>query len=135
MGGRRAFILISLALLCGGAPRPVPAQTVGAQAIVKDTTSEILRLLRDNLELYQSDPARFHDVVEKRVLPHFDFEVMSRLAVGSENWRNAQAGQRSEFVGQFRELLVRTYASFLLRYRGEAVLYRPNEVLEGGRVE
>jgi phospholipid transport system substrate-binding protein len=41
------------------------------------------------------------------------------------NWRRASDEQRERFVGEFRELLVRTYATALLKYTNEEIRYLP----------
>src|SRR5262249_30616365 len=74
--------------------------------------------------------------VREHVAPYFDFEAMSRLAIGSRTWQAADASQREQFVLEFRELLVRTYGLVLLQYRGEEVHFQKPEVLDGhGRIE
>ncbi|HEB95597.1 MAG TPA: ABC transporter substrate-binding protein, partial [Sedimenticola thiotaurini] len=54
----------------------------------------------------------------------FDFERMSRLALG-RHWRKASEQQRQAFVAAFRQLLVRTYATALLNYSDEQIVYKP----------
>jgi phospholipid transport system substrate-binding protein len=63
-------------------------------------------------------------MVDQNVLPHFDFRKMSALVLGS-NWREADAGQRDRFTSEFRQLLVRTYATALLKYTDEKVVMLP----------
>jgi len=55
-------------------------------------------------------------LVETKILPLFDFQRMTRIAV-ARNWRLASVEQQAALVAQFRTLLVRTYSSALSSYR------------------
>ncbi len=50
---------------------------------------------------------------------------MSKWVLGKTNWRSASEEQRSQFVIEFRTLLVRTYAKALLEYSDEEIVYKP----------
>ena len=54
-------------------------------------------------------------MVERLLLPHVDLERTSRLVLG-KHWRRATPPQREAFIGQFRELLLRTYATALVEF-------------------
>jgi phospholipid transport system substrate-binding protein len=92
--------------------------------LVRTTTEEILRLLKENRAVYQRDKGALYAMVDKEVLPHFDFQRMSQWVLG-RYWRTATPEQRERFVKEFRDLLVRTYATALLNYRDEKVIYLP----------
>lgn len=61
-------------------------------------------------------PTDVAKLVEKKILPLFDFQRMTSMAV-ARNWRLASPEQQSALVGQFRTLLVRTYSSAPARKR------------------
>jgi phospholipid transport system substrate-binding protein len=63
-------------------------------------------------------------LTEEKILPHFDFERMSRIVLG-RNWKNASKEQQAQFVSEFRTLLVRTYSSALAKYRNQNIVYKP----------
>ena len=42
-----------------------------------------------------------------------------------KNWRNATEPQRDAFTKEFRDLLVRTYSTALLKYTNEEIIYLP----------
>jgi phospholipid transport system substrate-binding protein len=58
------------------------------------------------------DPKKLRAIAEEKLLPYFDFEHMTRLAVGP-GWRQATPEQRSQLTEAFRQLLVNTYNSAL----------------------
>lgn len=76
-------------------------------ALVKSTVDEVLSVIKQN-----KDKATLHDLAEKKVLPHFDFQVMTRLAVGRA-WREANPAQQKALENAFRSLLVSTYTTAL----------------------
>ena len=56
-------------------------------------------------------------VAKQKILPHIDFERMTRLAVGRA-WRSADARQRQELVAQFSTLITRVYSAAIDAYDG-----------------
>lgn len=92
--------------------------------LVKSTTDQILTALRSDRDRLQKEPGRIYDLIERLVVPHFDIERMSRLALG-KNWRQATLEQQRQFAQEFGTLLVRTYGTSLLQYTDQEVRYRP----------
>jgi len=91
-----------------------------AQALVKETTDKMLSALRAEKGNIKSNPGRVYQLVDQIVLPHFDFERMSNSVLG-KNWEKASADQRNRFAKEFRDLLVRTYATALVESAVENV--------------
>lgn len=99
------------------------AQTPPDQ-LVRETTDLILAQLKANKQAYERDPKKLYAMVQEKVLPHFDFRVMARSVLG-RYWREATEEQRNRFIKEFRDLLVRTYATALLKYTNEEIRYLP----------
>lgn len=111
--------------------------TAGADAVsaepdllVKQTTDRVIEELTSNRDTYMKDNTKLYDMVDAIVLPHFDFERMSKLVLG-KHWRSASDEQRQKFVEQFKTLLVRTYATALFQYDGQKIIYKPFRKKEG----
>lgn len=85
----------------------VQAADVAPDALVKTTVDEVLSVIKHN-----KDKRALHDLAEKKVLPHFDFQAMTRLAVG-KSWREANPDQQKRLENGFRGLLVNTYTTAL----------------------
>ncbi len=77
-----------------------------AEALIKKSTVEVLQAL-------QADSSKIHALVDKVVLPNFDFYKMSALVL-RKHWRTASKEQKSAFATEFRHLLVRTYSTALI---------------------
>jgi len=61
-------------------------------------------------------------LLRKEMLPHFNFDEMSRRALGV-NWKNRTPEERREFVTVFQELLENSYAGKIEGYKGEKIVY------------
>ncbi len=92
--------------------------------LVRERTDKIIELLKKNKDTYTKDHKKLYAMVQEQVLPYFDFRAMSRLVLG-KHWREASESQRDRFANEFRDLLVRTYATALLKYTNEEVVYFP----------
>jgi phospholipid transport system substrate-binding protein len=119
--------LVAVALFAGAAV--AQAQTA-PDKLVKDVANEVLRSLREDPDLRTGSQSKMSELIEKRVAPHFDFERMTRLAVG-RNWREASDDQKKALIEQFRQLLVRSYSTAYSAYRNIAVDVKPARLKEG----
>jgi len=100
------------------------AGEIHPQELVKTSTEKMLQALQDNKQELIENPDAIYPLVVNIVMPNFDFEKMSKLALG-KNWRTATADQKKRFTEEFRLLLVRTYSTALLEYTGEEVRFLP----------
>jgi phospholipid transport system substrate-binding protein len=104
---------------------PAGAQAVTPpDALARSVTDEVLAILRTDKDIQAGNTRKVLDLVEKKVLPHFNFVRMTQLAVG-RHWREASPEQQKLLVGEFRALLVQTYAATFTAYRDQAIEYRP----------
>lgn len=114
--------LLAVFFLAGA---PAQAQDAMApDALAKSVTDDVLAVLRSDKEIQAGNTGKVVGLVEKKVLPHFDFARMARLAVGP-NWRQASPEQQKSLVSEFRTLLVHTYAATFVAYRNQTIDYRP----------
>jgi phospholipid transport system substrate-binding protein len=100
------------------------AQDIAPDALAKKVTDEVLTILRSDKDIQSGNRSKVYDLVEAKVLPHFNFTRMTRLAVGAP-WRQASAAQQQNLTNEFRSLLVHTYASAFTQYRDQLIEYRP----------
>jgi phospholipid transport system substrate-binding protein len=112
---RWCFLLLGLASAWG-------AVADSPQDVIKETSQRMIAALNKDRPALQQDSSKIYDLVDQILLPHFDFELISRWALG-KYWRSASPEQRTRFTDQFRTLLVRTYASALLEYSNEEISF------------
>lgn len=100
------------------------AQELAPDVLVKNVTSEVVELIAKDKEIRTGSRAKLIEVIETKVLPHFNFTAMTALAMG-QNWRKTTPEQRKRLTEEFKTLLVRTYASALAAYSDQRFDYRP----------
>lgn len=100
----------------------------GPDALMSALTTEVMATLReDRAAGRKTDLAQ---LVEARIVPVFDFQRMTSLAL-ARNWRLASPEQQSVLAAQFQLLLVRTYSLVLLEFRDQAIDYKPLRAAPG----
>jgi phospholipid transport system substrate-binding protein len=112
-----------LGALLGFAPL-ASAQDIAPDALAKKVTDEVLTILRSDKDIQSGNTRKVYDLVEAKVLPHFNFPHMTQLAVGVP-WRQANPAQQQSLTNEFRMLLVHTYANAFAQYRDQQIEYRP----------
>lgn len=115
------FAIVSLVLAGAALGQDLaPAPDV----LVKAVTLEVLDLIGKDKDLQSGNQKKIIVMIEAKVLPHFDFTAMTRLAVAT-NWEKSSAEQRRHLTEEFKTLLVRTYSSALSAYREQKFDFRP----------
>ena len=118
-------LLIGLVAVFCAVAVPTGAQNMTPpDALARSVTDEVLAVLRADKDIQAGNRKKVVDLVETKVLPHFNFVRMTQLAVG-RHWREASPEQRKLLVNEFRTLLVQTYAATLTAYRDQSIEYRP----------
>ncbi|MCX7150820.1 MAG: ABC transporter substrate-binding protein [Rhodocyclales bacterium] len=112
---------------------PALAQEVAPDVLVKTVTNEVLEIVRKDKEIQSGNTKKAIDLVEVKVLPHFNFTRMTQLAV-ARDWRQASAAQQKILTDEFHVLLVRTYAKALTEYKNQTIDFKPF-VLKAGETD
>ncbi len=120
----RALIFSALAVFSGFSQSLSAQDVVPPDVLARSVTDEVTAILRADKDAYTGNPVKVVGLIETKVLPHFNFVRMTRLAVG-KNWRQASPPQREALIGEFRTLLVRTYATAFTAYRDQTIKYGP----------
>ena len=118
-----SLVLVMGVEISAGSPAHA-ADTHPAEVLVRQTTDLITAQIRQEKEAIENDNKILHELVNKIVLPHFDFNKMSAWVLG-KYWRKANKNQKLEFTSQFRILLVRTYANALADNADRKIDYLP----------
>ena len=123
MNRLRSFLL-SLALVSGLNATGAWAADTPPDVLARTTTQEVLTILKQDKDVLSNNQAKVYQLVEAKILPNFDFNRMTQLAVG-KHWPRATAQQKQSLVAEFRNLLVRTYSSSLTAFSGQTVDFKP----------
>jgi phospholipid transport system substrate-binding protein len=117
---RTAASVLMLLLACAALAQ---AQE-GPDAMVKSVAEDTLNAIRADKDLQTGNPAKVKQLIESKLVPHFDTARMTALAMG-RNWRGATPEQQKQLTEQFQSLLIRTYSNALTNYRDNKMIYKP----------
>ena len=106
------------------------AQEVAPDVLVKSITTEVIAIIKQDKDIQAGNSKKIADLVEKRILPHFSFAHMTRIAV-AVNWRRATPEQQKVLTEEFKTLLVRTYSNALSLYRDQVIDFKPLRMKPG----
>lgn len=106
---------------------PLPAAALADEApdaLVRRVTAEVLTIIKNDKDLQAGNMKKVNELVDTKILPHFNFSRMTALAVG-QDWRSATPEQKTKLAAEFKTLLVRTYANALVSYKNQAIDVKP----------
>jgi phospholipid transport system substrate-binding protein len=89
-------------------------------ALVKKISSEVIDTAKTDKAIQAGDVNKVIALVDSKVMPSVNFEVMTRSAVGPK-WREATPEQRGKLQAEFKTLLVRVYAGALTQIKDQTV--------------
>ena len=99
-------------------------------ALVQRVTDEVLDIVRKDKEIQGGNTQKAIELVDKKVLPYFNFQHMTALALGKE-WKKATPQQQTQLTAEFKTLLVRTYSNALTSYKNQKIVYKPFKMADG----
>ena len=109
---------------------PTSQAQTAPDELVKSVTAEVIEIIKNDKDIQAGNPRKAAALIQEKVLPHFNFERMTALAMGP-SWRKATPEQRQQLIEQFRTLLVRTYSTALTTYRNQTIEYKPTRMQSG----
>lgn len=115
--------LLLLASLTAGAETP-PDQ------LIRQASTEVLDIVKADKAIQAGDIQRILALVDAKVMPHVNFEVMTRSAVGPQ-WRSASPEQRARLQSEFKALLVRVYSGALTQVKDQTVEITRTQPVQG----
>jgi phospholipid transport system substrate-binding protein len=126
IASRLMWAALAGAFLLLGASFATARADDSATRLVERTAEDMLRTLESRRAEIDANPQLIYQLVGSKLAPHFDFDMITRSAVGKD-WNKASPAQRMELVNAFREVLVRTYAKALLKYSGQEIVYQSSK--------
>jgi phospholipid transport system substrate-binding protein len=97
---------------------------VAPDALARSVTDDVLAIVRADKDLQAGNAQKVAQLVETKVLPHFNFVRMTQLAL-AKNWRQASPEQQKVLTDEFKTLLVRTYTTAFMQYKNQTIEIRP----------
>jgi phospholipid transport system substrate-binding protein len=121
-----AFAGWLIALLPAGAG----AAPAAPDEMIRTLSAQILDRIRQDPELKSGDIAKLSQFVDEAIMPNVNFERMTALSVG-RGWRQATPEQQKALMGEYRALLLRTYAGALSAVKDQQVRVKPLRAAAG----
>jgi phospholipid transport system substrate-binding protein len=121
-----SVLFLGLYLACAS----VFAQEESPDALIKKVTDDVLTIVRQDKEIQSGNTKKAIELVEVKVLPSFNFQHMTALAMGRD-WNKASPEQKKRLSEEFKTLLVRTYSNALTSYRDQTIRYKPTRMQAG----
>ena len=129
----KSFISWVVALsLCGFAGALSAVESVPDE-MVRKVTDEVLTIVRQDKDIQNGNAKKAMELVEAKVLPNFNFQRMTALAMGRD-WNKASPDQKKRLADEFKTLLVRTYSNALTGYKDQTIRFKPSKDLGDGEV-
>ena len=97
---------------------------IGPDELVRKTADDVISIIKQDKDIQAGDTNKIYTLAEEKILPNFDFERISRLVLGKA-WRTATDDQKTQFKYEFKNLLLRTYAVALSKYKDQKIEYKP----------
>lgn len=112
-------LLAALAFSC-----TTGAAEISPDVQVRNVTTQVLETVRQDKDIQNGNSKKVLELVESEILPHFNFQRMTQLAMGREG-RLATPDQLIVLVNEFRHLLVKTYSKALTEFRNQEIIFKP----------
>ena len=125
----KKLIMCCTSLMMVGAMSFAQAELQAPDALIKNTAQEVLAIVKQDKDIQAGSQKKVLELVDAKVLPHFNFTRMTKLAVG-KHWRTATAPQKQALETEFRNMLVRTYTKAFTVYRDQEVEIKPLKVAD-----
>ena len=106
------------------------AQVDSPDGLIKKVTEDVLTIVRQDKDIQSGNTKKAIELVEAKVLPNFNFQHMTALAMGKD-WNKASPEQKKRLAEEFKTLLVRTYSNALTGYRNQTIRYKPTKMQPG----
>lgn len=92
--------------------------------VIKEAIGQALQELETRRDELSADKDKLYQTINDVLQPVVHFERVSKLVLG-KHWRKASDQQKQDFMQEFKQLLLRTYATAIFEYSGEKINFKP----------
>ena len=113
--------LVSVAMTAAGTVAASAAHAEdSADVLVRKISVDVIETAKADKAIQGGDLSRIASLVETKVMPSVNFEVVTRSAVGPQ-WRTATPEQRGKLQAEFKTLLIRAYSGAIAQIKDQSV--------------
>lgn len=121
---KTVLCLLASLLFAGNLFAAEIATETAPDVLLQNVSREVLEIVRQDQDIRGGNTQKTLALVETKILPHFDFLRMTRLALGREG-RKATPEQLAALADEFKTMLVRTYSKALTEFRDNEIVFKP----------
>ncbi len=103
---------------------------IAPDVLARNTTNEVVRIVKQDPDIKRGQSQKVDALVQTKILPHFDFQKMTKLAV-ARNWNLATPDQQAQLVKEFQTMLVHTYAASISSVSDYKIEFQPLRMSPG----
>lgn len=102
-------------------------------SVLENVTSKLFSRIADNQKQIEKFPEVMRIIVNEELMPFIDYRYSAFKVLGS-HLKSTSKKQREFFLKAMSHNLERTYASALMNYKNQQVLFEPEKTVEGHRI-
>jgi len=101
--------------------------------VLENVGNKLFSRIAANQQEIKKFPALMQDIVEEELMPSIDYRYASYRILG-KHLKKTSKEQRAQFTSSMRNYLARTYATALLQYKNQEVIFEPEKSVEGKKI-
>lgn len=101
--------------------------------ILESIGNKLFGRIAANQQEIKKFPQLMQVIVEEELMPSIDYRYASYRILG-KHLRKTSKDQRAKFVDSMRSNLARTYASALMQYNNQQVIFEPEKPINGKKI-
>ena len=102
------------------------------EVIIEQTSTQLLDIINQESDRIREDVKFVDSIVNDIIVPIIDLQSMAKLILG-KHWKTASEQQRNDFIGEFKNMLIRTYAKSVADFGHAEINIIPNAEAQKGK--
>lgn len=119
-------------LLVIGLLSTATAEIRSPEVIIEQTSTQLLDIINQESDRIREDVKFVDSIVNDIIVPIIDLQSMAKLILG-KHWKTASEQQRNDFIGEFKNMLIRTYAKSVADFGHAEINIIPNAEAQKGK--
>jgi phospholipid transport system substrate-binding protein len=119
-------------LLVIGLLSTVVAEIRSPEVIIEQTSTQLLDIINQESDRIREDVKFVDSIVNEIIVPIIDLQSMAKLILG-KHWKTASEQQRTDFIDEFKNMLIRTYAKSVADFGHAKINIIPNAEGQKGK--
>lgn len=123
-------LVLALSLVFFGGLANAHTDAPTPEKLIESTSNKVLEIINTDADKIRNEPGYVNQVIDEHILPLIDLQSMGKLILG-KHWKSASEGQQTQFISEFKAMLIRTYAKSIADYGDAKIAVLPNNRKHG----